>query len=91
MNLLSQGIPASIVLAIVGLIFAVILIRRILASSAGNEKMHQIAAAIQAGAKAYLNKQMTAVTVIAVVIFAAVWWARGGVIVRFRPQKSRLS
>jgi len=79
MNLLSQGIPASIALAAVGLVFAIILIRRILASSAGNEKMHQIAAAIQAGAKAYLNKQMTAVCAIAVVIFAAVWWARGGV------------
>jgi K(+)-stimulated pyrophosphate-energized sodium pump len=79
MNLLSQGIPASIVLAAVGLVFAFILIRRILASSAGNEKMHQIAAAIQEGAKAYLNKQMTAVCFIAVIIFAAVWWARGGV------------
>ena len=79
MNLLSQGIPASIVLAAVGLVFAVLLIRRILASSAGNEKMHQIAAAIQEGAKAYLNKQMTAVCFIAVIIFAAVWWARGGV------------
>ncbi len=78
MNLLLQGIPASIVLAAIGLVFAIILIRRILASSAGNEKMHQIAAAIQEGARAYLNKQMTAVCAIAVLVFGAVWWARGG-------------
>jgi K(+)-stimulated pyrophosphate-energized sodium pump len=79
MNLLSQGIPLSIGLAAIGLIFAFILIRQILAASPGNEKMHQIAAAIQEGAKAYLNKQMTAVLVIAALILAAVWSLRGGV------------
>ena len=79
MNLITQGIPASIVLAAIGLGFAILLIRQILATSAGNEKMHAIASAIQEGAKAYLNKQMTAVSVIAVLVFAAVWWARGGV------------
>jgi K(+)-stimulated pyrophosphate-energized sodium pump len=76
--LLDQGILLSIALAVVGLVFAIVLIRQILAASAGNEKMHQIAAAIQEGAKAYLNKQMTAVVVIAAVILAAVWWLRGG-------------
>jgi K(+)-stimulated pyrophosphate-energized sodium pump len=79
MNLLNQGIPASIILAAIGLGFALLLIRQILAASAGNEKMHAIASAIQEGAKAYLNKQMTAVSVIAVIVFAVVWWARGGV------------
>lgn len=79
MNLLQQGIPVSIALAVVGLVAAILLIRQILASSAGNEKMQMIAKAVQDGAKAYLNKQMTAVCVIAVVIFGAVWWARGGV------------
>ncbi|MBX7211269.1 MAG: sodium-translocating pyrophosphatase [Verrucomicrobiaceae bacterium] len=79
MNLLSQGIPLSIVLAAAGLAAAIFLIRQILASSAGNEKMQQIAKAVQDGARAYLNKQMTAVVGIAVLIFAAVWWARGGV------------
>ncbi len=77
--LLNQGIVLSIALAVGGLLVAVLLIRQILAASAGNEKMHEIAAAVQAGAKAYLNKQMTAVLVIAVLILAAVWWLRDGV------------
>ena len=79
MNLLQQGIHVSIALAFVGLVSAIFLIRQILASSAGNAKMQEIAGAVQQGAKAYLNKQMTAVGVIAVVIFGAVWWTRGGV------------
>ena len=77
--LLNQGINLSIVLAAGGLLVAFALIRQILAASAGNEKMHEIAAAVQEGAKAYLNKQMTAVTLIAAVLLAAVWWLRDGV------------
>ena len=76
--LLNQGITMSIGLAVLGLVVAVVLIRQILAASAGNEKMHQIATAVQEGAKAYLNKQNTAVLVIAAVMFAAVWWLRNG-------------
>lgn len=76
--LLDQGILLSIAMAVIGLGFAVVLIRQILAASAGNDKMQEIAAAIQAGANAYLNKQMTAVVSIAAVILAAVWWLRGG-------------
>ncbi len=76
--LLNQGINLSIILAAGGLIVAVLLIRQILAASAGNEKMHQIAAAVQEGARAYLNKQMTAVVLIAALILAAVWWLRDG-------------
>jgi K(+)-stimulated pyrophosphate-energized sodium pump len=75
---LNQGITMSIGLAVLGLAVAVVLIRQILAASAGNEKMHQIATAVQEGAKAYLNKQNTAVLVIAAVMFAAVWWLRNG-------------
>ena len=69
----------SIGLAIAGLIIALLLIRQILGLSAGNERMREIGGAVQEGAKAYLNKQMTAVTAIAVVIFSAVWWMRDGV------------
>jgi K(+)-stimulated pyrophosphate-energized sodium pump len=77
--LLTNGIALAIALAIVGLVVALILIRKIVGADAGNEKMHAIASAIQQGAKAYLNRQIMAVSVIAVVIFAAVWYLRDGI------------
>ncbi|MCB0182346.1 MAG: sodium-translocating pyrophosphatase, partial [Anaerolineae bacterium] len=58
---------------------AVVLIRQILAASAGNERMAEIAGAVQEGAKAYLSRQVAAVSLIAVVLFAAIWWARGSI------------
>jgi K(+)-stimulated pyrophosphate-energized sodium pump len=77
--LLTQGIPISLVLALVGLAFAILLIRQILATPAGNEKMAEIGGAIQQGASAYLNRQIRAIALIAIVIFAAVYFVRGGV------------
>jgi K(+)-stimulated pyrophosphate-energized sodium pump len=76
--LLQNGITLAIVLAIVGLVFALILIRQVVGADAGNEKMQAIAGAIQQGAKAYLNRQIMAVSLIAVVILGAVWYLRGG-------------
>ena len=64
----SSGITLSLGCAVVGLIFAVVLIREILALPAGNERMQQIAGAIQEGAKAYLGRQVRTVSLIAVVI-----------------------
>src|SRR5438876_57598 len=48
--------------------FAVVLIFLVLSKPAGNESMRQIAAAIQEGAAAYLNRQYTVIAVIGVVI-----------------------
>jgi len=48
--------------------FAVALIFLVLSKPAGNESMRQIAAAIQEGAAAYLNRQYTVIAVIGVVI-----------------------
>ncbi|GEP41276.1 sodium-translocating pyrophosphatase [Brevifollis gellanilyticus] len=76
--LLTQGIPTSLALAVVGLAFAILLIRNVMGASAGNEKMAEIGGAIQQGAKAYLNRQIRAVSLIAVVIFVAVYFIRGG-------------
>ncbi|WP_395746128.1 sodium-translocating pyrophosphatase [Prosthecobacter sp.] len=76
--LLTHGIAIAIALSVVGLLFAFILIRKVVGSDPGNEKMAAIAGAIQQGAKAYLNRQIVSVSLIAVVILAAVWYLRGG-------------
>lgn len=68
----TNGLSLSIVLALVGLGVAVVLIRKILASSAGNERMGQIAGAVQEGANAYLSRQTRAVSIIAVLMVVAV-------------------
>ncbi len=78
MNLTSYGIPLSLVLALAALGCAIVLIRQILGSSAGNERMAFIAKAVQDGAQAYLNRQMRAVGTIAIILLPVVWWARGG-------------
>ena len=66
--LLNNGIHVSLVLAIVGLAFALYLIKIIIGSSPGNDRMKQIAGAIEEGAKAYLNRQVVTISALAVVI-----------------------
>jgi K(+)-stimulated pyrophosphate-energized sodium pump len=68
-TLLTHGLSLSLVCAVIGLLFAGWLIRGILAASPGNERMRQIAAAIEEGAKAYLRRQVMTISGIAVVIF----------------------
>ena len=66
--LLTSGLPLSMVCAVVGLVAALYLIKSILAVKVGNERMRQIAGAIEEGAKAYLGRQVRSIVVIAVVI-----------------------
>ena len=68
-DILQSGVRLSLICAVVGLGCAFILIAVILRSSPGNERMRQISGAVQEGAKAYLNRQVMTISVIAVVIF----------------------
>ena len=69
LNILDSGVPLSMVCAVVGLLFAFFLIKAVIRLSPGNERMRQIAGAIEEGAKAYLKRQVVTISVIAAVIF----------------------
>src|SRR6184192_2094472 len=69
LSLLNSGVPLSMLCAVIGLAFAFILIAIVARASAGNERMRQISAAVQEGAKAYLNRQVVTISAIAIIIF----------------------
>lgn len=62
---------------ILAILYGVWLIRSILSLSTGTPKMQQIAAAIQEGARAYLNRQYQVIAMVGVVIFALLAWLLG--------------
>lgn len=58
--------------AALAIIYGAIVIRSILKLPAGNERMKEIAAAIQQGAKAFLNRQYKSVAIVAVILFLVI-------------------
>lgn len=62
---------------VLAIIYGAILIAGIMKKPVGNKKMADIAAAIQAGAKAYLNRQYSTVAVVAAVLFVALLYLLG--------------
>jgi K(+)-stimulated pyrophosphate-energized sodium pump len=58
--------------AILAVLYGVFASRWVLARAPGNEKMQQIAAAVQEGAKAYMNRQYSTIAVVGVVLFVVI-------------------
>ena len=55
------------------LLYGLITSRQILSLSSGNEKMQEIAKAIQEGARAYLNRQYMTISIVGMIIFIFIW------------------
>src|SRR5467141_2769404 len=72
----------AIAAGVFAILYGVVSVRWILAQPAGNPRMQEIAAAIQAGAKAYLNRQYSTIALVGVILFVilgvTLGWATAG-------------
>ncbi|MDQ2916095.1 MAG: sodium-translocating pyrophosphatase [Pseudomonadota bacterium] len=80
---MSNPLIFALVCAVAAIVYGAVSIRWILAKPAGNPRMQEIAAAVQAGAKAYLNRQYTTIGVVGVILFIIIgiflgWRTAGG-------------
>ncbi len=75
---MTNGLIFALVCAVAALVYGGLSIRWIVAQPTGNDRMREIAAAIQTGAQAYLNRQYTTISMVGAVLFVLIWIALGG-------------
>ncbi|ARS28847.1 sodium-translocating pyrophosphatase [Sphingomonas sp. KC8] len=69
----------AIACGVIAILYGLLTSRQVLAASAGNEKMQDIAAAIQEGAQAYLGRQYRTIAVVGVAVAALVAYFLGAI------------
>jgi len=69
---MTTGLIFALICALVAIGYGVVSMKWILAKPTGNERMNEIAAAIQAGASAYLNRQYTTIGLVGIVLLVLI-------------------
>ncbi len=80
---LDNALWLAIAAGVIAILYGLFSMRWILAQPAGNERMQEIAAAIQAGARAYLNRQYSTIALVGAILFVVLgvmlgWPTAGG-------------
>lgn len=70
---MNEGLMFALACAVAALVYGGLSIKWIMGLPTGNDKMREIQAAIQAGAKAYLNRQYTSIAIVGAILLVVIF------------------
>jgi len=74
---MNEGLMFALVAAMLALLYGAMSIKWIIGLPTGTDKMREIAAAVQEGAQAYLNRQYTTIGIVGAILLVAIAFALG--------------
>ena len=75
---MNEGLMFALVAAGLALLYGIVSIKWIMGLPTGNDRMREIAAAVQEGAQAYLNRQYTTIGIVGLVLFLLIGFSTIG-------------